>query len=131
MNNDDKDKDKNNLIKENVSNGIKNNINTNANEAGNVISNLIPMENLINEINVKLYFSLFKIINKGIYFVYIGSQEEEIYLKIMSLNPIREIKRELFFNQNKKYMTIKERALLLSVLRVLNLLDHLDRIRNK
>ena len=128
MNNDDKDKDKNNLIKENVSNGIKNNINTNANEAGNVISNLIPMENLINEINVKLYFSLFKIINKGIYFVYIGSQEEEIYLKIMSLNPIREIKRELFFNQNKKYMTIKERALLLSVLRVLNLLDHLDRI---
>ena len=124
MNNE--DRDKNNLIKENISNGIKNNIN--ANEVGNVISNLIPMENLMNEINVKLYFSLFKIINKGIYFVYTGSQEEEIYFKIMELNPIREIKRELFFNQNKKYMTIKERALLLSVLRVLNLLDHLDRI---
>ena len=46
----------------------------------------------------------------------------------MGLNPIRQIKTELFFNLNKKYMTIKERALLLSVLRSLNLLDHLDRI---
>ena len=124
VNND--ERDRNNILKENISNGIKNNVNTN--EAGNVISNLIPMENLMNEINVKLYFSLFKIINKGIYFVYTGSQEEEIYLKIMGLNPIRQIKTELFFNLNKKYMTIKERALLLSVLRSLNLLDHLDRI---
>ena len=124
VNND--ERDRNNILKENISNGIKNNVNTN--EVGNVISNLIPMENLMNEINVKLYFSLFKIINKGIYFVYTGSQEEEIYLKIMGLNPIRQIKTELFFNLNKKYMTIKERALLLSVLRSLNLLDHLDRI---
>ncbi len=98
------------------------------NEAGKVISNLIPIENLINEINIKLYFSLFKLINKGIYFVYKGSQEEEIYEKIISLNPIREIKIELFQNKNKGYINIKERTILLSFLRVLQLLDHCDRI---
>ena len=98
------------------------------NDAGKVISNLIPMENLINEINIKLYFSLFKIINKGIYFVYKGSQEEQIYDKIMELNPIREIRKELFENKNKGYINIKERAILLAFLRVLHLLDHLDRI---
>ena len=120
--------EKNNInnIKENISNGIKNN-NINNNEAGNVISNLIPMENLINEINIKLYFSLFKMINKGIFFVYKGSKEEETFAKIMELNPIREIKRELFFNKNKEYMTIKERGLLLSFLRVINLMDHLNK----
>ena len=82
----------------------------------------------MNEINIKLYFSLFKIINKGIYYVYRESPEEKIYAKIMELNPIREMKRELFLNKNKEYMNIKERALLLSFLRVLNLLEHLDRI---
>ena len=102
--------------------------NANNNEAGNVISNLIPMENLINEINIKLYFALFKIINKGIYFVYRGSLEEEIYYKILELNPITQIKNELFFNKNKEYITIKERASLLSFLRVLHLLEHLDKV---
>ena len=115
-----------NSNKENISNEIKNNIS--ANEAGNVIRNLIPMETMMNEINIKLYFSLFKIINKGIYFVYTGSQEEETYAKIMEINPIRQIKNELFLNKNKEYMTIKERALLLSSLRILNLLEHLDKI---
>ena len=115
-----------NSNKENISNGNKNNINTN--EAGNVIRNLIPMETLMNEINIKLYFSLFKIINKGIYFVYTGSQEDETYAKIIELNPIRQIKNELFLNKNKEYMTIKERSLLLSFLRVLYLLEHLDKI---
>ena len=98
------------------------------NDAGKVISNLIPMENLINEINIKLYFSLFKIINKGIYFVYKGSQEEQIYDEIMKLNPIDKIKTEIFQNKNKGYINIKERAILLAFLRVLHLLDHLDRI---
>ena len=98
------------------------------NDAGNVISNLIPMENLVNELNIKLYFALFKLINQGIYFVYKGSQEEEIYNKIIALNPIREIKIELFQNKNKGYINIKERAILLAFLRVLNLLDHCDRI---
>ena len=116
----------NNEDRNNISNGLKNNVN--ANEAGNVISNLIPIENLMNEINIKLYFSLFKIINKGIHYVYRESPEEKIYAKIMELNPIREMKRELFLNKNKEYMNIKERALLLSFLRVLNLLEHLDRI---
>ena len=115
-----------NSNKENNSNGNKNNINTN--EPGNVINNLIPTETLMNEINVKLYFSLFKIINKGIYFVYTGSQEEETYAKIMELNPIRQIKDELFLKKNKEYMSIKERALLLSFLRILHLLEHLDKI---
>ena len=98
------------------------------NDAGKVISNLIPMENLIIEINIKLYFALFKLINQGIYFVYKGSQEEEIYNKIIELNPIREIKVELFQNKNKGYINIKERAILLAFLRVLHLLDHCDRI---
>jgi hypothetical protein len=78
----DKNNVNNNNLKENISNGIKNN-NINTSEAGNVISNLIPMETLMNEINIKLYFSLFKMINKGIYFVYRGSQEEEVYAKII------------------------------------------------
>ena len=98
------------------------------NDAGKVISNLIPMENLMNEINIKLYFALFKLINKGIYFVYKGSQEEETYNKIIALNPIREIKLELFQNKNKGYINIKERTILLAFLRVLHLLDHCDRI---
>ena len=123
----DKNNVNNNNLKENISNGIKNN-NINTSEAGNVISNLIPMETLMNEINIKLYFSLFKMINKGIYFVYRGSQEEEVYAKIIEYNPIREIKNELFFNKNKGYMTIKERGLLLAFLRVINLMDHLDKI---
>ena len=98
------------------------------NEAGKVISNLIPMENLINEINIKLFFALFKLINKGIYYVYKGSMEEEIYDRIIEFNPIREIKIELFQNKNKGYLNIKERAILLAFLRVLHLLDHCDRI---
>ena len=113
--------------KENNSNsgGVNNKM---FNDAGKVISNLIPMETLINEINIKLYFALFKVINKGIYFVYKGSPEEEIYDKIISLNPIRQIKNELFLNKNKGYLNIKEKTTLLSFLRVLHLLDHLDRI---
>ena len=112
--------------KENISNS--GGTNKKDNDAGKVISNLIPIENLINEINIKLFFALFKLINKGIYFVYKGSQEEEIYDKIIDLNPIREIKMELFQNKNKEYINIKERAILLAFLRVLNLLDHCDRI---
>ena len=108
-NNNQEDKKEN---RENISNS--GGTNKKDNDAGKVISNLIPIENLINEINIKLYFKLFKIINKGIYFVYKGSQEEEIYEKIISLNPIREIKMELFQNKNKGYINIKERAILLA-----------------
>ena len=122
-NNNQEDKKEN---RENISNS--GGTNKKDNDAGKVISNLIPIENLINEINIKLYFALFKLINKGIYFVYKGSQEEEIYEKIISLNPIREIKMELFQNKNKGYINIKERAILLAFLRVLHLLDHCDRI---
>ena len=100
----------------------------NNNEAGRVISNLIPMENLMNEINIKLYFCLFKTINKGVYYVYKGSEEEKAYEKIIELNPIREIRTELFFNKNKEYMTIKERGMLLSFLRIINTMDHLDKV---
>ena len=92
----------------------------NNNEAGRVISNLIPMENLMNEINIKLYFCLFKTINKGVYYVYKGSEEEKAYEKIIELNPIREIRSELFSNKNKEYMTIKERGMLFSFLRIIN-----------
>ena len=104
--------------KENINNGINRNF----------INNLIPMENLTNAINIKLYFSFFKIINKGIYSVYRNSQEEEIYERIMDLNPISQIKNELFLNKKRQYLTIKERAILLSFLRVLHLLEHLDKI---
>ena len=125
------DKDKNlkkvPTIKSNNNLEDKNN-NVSNNEAGKVISNLIPMENLMNEINIKLYFSLFKMINKGIYFVYKGSEEEKSVERIIELNPIREIKNELFFNKNKEYMTIKERGMLISFLRIINTLEHLDKV---
>ena len=117
-------------IKENKDNNSNNSegINKKDNDAGKVISNLIPIDNLMNEINIKLYFALFKLINQGIYFVYKGSEEEKIYDKIIELNPIREIKTEIFQNKNKGYINIKERFILLSFLRVLHLLDHCDRI---
>ena len=117
-------------IKENKDNNSNNSeaINKKDNDAGKVISNLIPIDNLMNEINIKLYFALFKLINQGIYFVYKGSEEEKIYDKIIALNPIREIKTEIFLNKNRGYINIKERSILLSFLRVLHLLDHCDRI---
>ena len=46
----------------------------------------------------------------------------------MDLNPISQIKNELFLNKKRQYLTIKERAILLSFLRVLHLLEHLDKI---
>ena len=112
--------------KENISNSEA--TNKKENDTAKIISNIIPIETLMNEINIKLYFALFKLINKGIFFVYKGSQEEDIYSRIISLNPIRELKMEILQNKNKGYINIKERSILLSFSRVLILLDHCDRI---